>query len=89
MQKTVWAVMRCIHCGIPGVSMTLSDELWSDCWSTLIFTCGDMDIMKSLPKERKKFQCHCQMNCGVIVGEYYRVKQSETGRDSVKQGETG
>ena len=40
--------------GKKEVSMSLSDDLWSDCWRTLIFTYGDMDIMKSLPKERKK-----------------------------------
>ena len=34
--------------------MPLSDELWSDCWSALIFTCGDKDIMKSLSKGRNK-----------------------------------
>ena len=34
--------------------MPLSDELWSDCWTALIFTCGDKDIMKSLSKGRNK-----------------------------------
>ena len=34
--------------------MPMSDELWSDCWSALIFIFGNMDRMKSLSKERNK-----------------------------------
>ena len=41
--------------GKKEVSMTLSDELWSDCWSTLIFSCGNIDIINHCQRKERSF----------------------------------
>ena len=35
--------------------MPLSYELWNDCWSILIFTCGDRDIINHCQRKERSF----------------------------------
>ena len=59
--------------GKKEVSMTLSDELWSDCWSTLIFSCGNIDIINHCQKKERSFNATVRL---IVICSY---KQAEKG----------